>query len=202
MHFLTMTCWNDPSLSIRATYFQPGLPDFLGRSPAGLRANSHEFATLIVLSWYMCMSCVMKCMLNAQHLFQTTFREMSNEILHKTLSCLQNFPYMGNYEWLNELFYSTCLTGSFSPLFIALFISCWVQSTSALSMKALKTMSLSFMCWGLRGPLWILSSHLDEHDRNFIVRIIKQINFGSKWVPPKSLKTRNAELGGWGMHIS
>ncbi len=34
-------------LSIRTTYFQSGLPDYLGGSPAGLRANCHEFATLI-----------------------------------------------------------------------------------------------------------------------------------------------------------
>ncbi len=36
-------------MSIRATYFQSGLPDFVGRSPAGLRANFHEFATLLIL---------------------------------------------------------------------------------------------------------------------------------------------------------
>ena len=33
-------------MSIRATYFQTGLPDFLGKSPEGLRANFHDFATL------------------------------------------------------------------------------------------------------------------------------------------------------------
>ncbi len=33
-------------MSIRAAYFQSGLPDFLGRSPAGLQANCQEFATL------------------------------------------------------------------------------------------------------------------------------------------------------------
>ena len=44
LHFYTL---NYHSLSIGAIYFRPGLPDFKGMSPAGLRADFYEFSKLV-----------------------------------------------------------------------------------------------------------------------------------------------------------